>query len=625
MLCLLVGCGAKPEAKAPEPGASEPAAAVADEPPDLSPVTRPAEVVVVGRIARPRLLVETLAKWSNLPLRLEDMIPKEARAVATAVMWEAPVDTVVALDAFGEGKVPAPLVVASVGLKSLEAGLSAADSMQMQTRRLAPGVYRVGDFSHTSCAMAKSLGTAPARLVCGQSTKALDVLLPYVTRGLPNEPQTGADFELVATARPIQERYGQDINALRLLAGVAIREAALDVPRFDRALSDAIYGGVDEAINLFGDLEQIRLEARLDSARSTLVGSAELRLKGNASWIAGTMAAAKPSAVPASLPRIVPGATMASYSAATPTERYAAITRILGELAEGFLEHEKLPDATRKRVRRVVDALFDKMPESFTFVVSPSQKDAIGYLHSDTTLARVAEPSQRLLAFYGDFFALFSDPAVKRWLKQKGKFNDKAWPKTAKKQLKLAGFKTPATAFEVTFDMKALSAGDPSMFRILESLVTTVDAQQLARLTLIVQPDGELTYVMTGDDAQEMTRVMAEHRKAEPGVSFAKPARTDKVTVAGFITLAFVGRYVERITKQPEVGKAVAGTPNRGQTPIPFATTAAAGSARFDFEVPAATLADVSVAAVQASGVIRNYGATRGESVDPSQRARIVK
>src|SRR5687768_9734259 len=110
-LCLLVGCGAKqPEAKSP--AAVDPAPApLAEEPPDLSPVTRPAEVVVTGRVARPRLLVETLTKWSNLPLRLEDLMPEDARPVASAVMWEAPVDTVVALDAFGDGKLPPPLIV----------------------------------------------------------------------------------------------------------------------------------------------------------------------------------------------------------------------------------------------------------------------------------------------------------------------------------------------------------------------------------------------------------------------------------------------------------------------------------------------------------------------------------
>src|SRR6478609_11513828 len=142
--CLLLGlgvlsCGPKQEAKAPAPKPIAAAPAVVEEPPDLSPVARPGEVVLLGRVARPRAFVETLTKWSSLPLRLEDLIPAEARQLSRAVRWEAPIEMVVALDAFGEGKVPAPLIVGSVGLTSLAEALSTADAMQMPTRKLAPG------------------------------------------------------------------------------------------------------------------------------------------------------------------------------------------------------------------------------------------------------------------------------------------------------------------------------------------------------------------------------------------------------------------------------------------------------------------------------------------------------
>jgi hypothetical protein len=186
-------------------------------------VAKPAEVVVVGRIARPRLFAETLTRWSSLPIRVEDMIPPQARAFSRTVLWEAPIETLVALDAFGEGKLPRPLFIGSVGLKSLDEALSTAEALQLPTRKVAPGIYRVGDFPDASCAVAVSLGAAPARLVCGNASKDVDVLLPYATRGLPNEPQTGADFELTLDAKPIQARYGHDVTSLRLFAGVAQR------------------------------------------------------------------------------------------------------------------------------------------------------------------------------------------------------------------------------------------------------------------------------------------------------------------------------------------------------------------------------------------------------------------
>ncbi|RYZ08588.1 MAG: hypothetical protein EOO73_06965 [Myxococcales bacterium] len=599
---LLLACGAKQEAKAPvtTPVASTP---VAEEPPDLSPVKRPAEVVLVGRIARPRLFAETLTKWSSLPVRIEDLIPSDARPLAKAVLWEAPAELVVALDAFGEGKVPPPLVIGSIGLKSLDEALSAADALQMPTRKVAPGIYRVGDFAEASCAIAASVGAAPARLVCGRGNKDVDVLLPYATRGLASEPQSGADFELTLDAKPIQDHYGRDVAALRLLAGVAVRSVALDSPKFDRALSDAIYGAVDETINVFNDLDQVRIEARIDGARNVLTAATELKLKGETSWVAGTVAASKPGPVPATLPRLPPGATLACYNTALPAERYAAMSRILGDLAEGYLEYEKVPDATRKRVRRFSEGWLSKLPESFGFTLSPTQKDAIGARHADTTVVRISEPSPRIMATYTDLFGLLNDAGLRRLIKQKMtvKVDDKLWPKVAKKPFKLVGFKAPATLFELTADLQAWAALDPSLEKLLKELLPPPGSKELKRLVVIVQPEGDYTYVLTGDDPVEMSRVMAEHRKAEPGMFFAKPVHNDRVLLAGFMTLNYLARAIERSGKTNGVSKALAAAPNHGESPITFSTTTAPGSARADIEVPSAVFTDAS-AAVMAAG-----------------------
>jgi hypothetical protein len=601
----LVGCGPKQEAKAPPP--PKPVLAtpvVVEEPPDLSPVKRPDEIVVVGRVARPRALIETLTQWSSLPLHIEDLIPGEARPLASAVAWEAPVELLVALDAFGEGKVPPPLVIGSIGLKSLEAALSAADAMQMPTRKVAPGIYRVGDFSETSCSIAVSVGAAPARLVCGRGTKDVDALLPYATRGLPNEPQSGADFELTLDAKPVQSHYGHDVSALRLLAGVGINQISLDSARFDRALSDAVYGVVDETINLFNDLDQIRFEARLDTKRSVLAASSELRLKGDSSWTAGTIAAVKPGPVPTSLPRLPPEATLASYNRALPAERYAAISRILGELGEGFLEHEKLPAATRKRFRHLADAWLSNMPEGFMFAMAPSGGDA--HAHPETVVMRVSEPAPRLLGLYTDMFGLLGDPALKRWLKQKvnAKVTDKMWPKLSKKPLKLAGFKQPASLFEFSLDLKAWSAVDDNLASGIKELLDSGEGQ-LKRVVVLVQPDGDHTYVLTGDDPKEMSRVMAEHLKKEPGLTLSKPAASDQISMAGFATLAYVAHALERSAKSRDAGKALASAPTHGKVPILFATSGGRGAARFELEVPAAVFSDVSAAIVASAPLFK--------------------
>lgn len=597
---LAVSCAPKQEAKVPASGRVTPPAplVVAEEAPDLSPVARPREVVLVGRIARPRLLAETLAQWSSLPLKIEDVVPEQARALARAVLWEAPVELVVALDAFGEGKVPPPLLIGSVGLRSLDEALSAADAMHLPARKVAPGVFRVGDFPDTSCAVAVSLGAAPARLICGPKPKDVDALLPYATRGLAQEPRTGADFELALDAKPIQAQYAQDVAGLKLLGGLAIRELSFDLAGFDRALSDAVYGGIDETVSLFNDLDQVTFEARLDPSRSVLAGSAELRLGGNTSWTAGTIAALKTVPLPATLPRLPTGCSLASYSTALPAERYAALARVMGELAEGFLEHESLPGATRKRVRRILDGSFAKLPETFGFAVSPSPANAGGYRHAATTISRVSEPAARLLGVYTDFFGLFSDAALKRWVKQKSQIDGRLWPQVSRKPLKLVGFNVPATAFEITVDLKAWRAHDEKIATALRNALPPSDAKEVSRLELVIQPEGEHTYVLTGDDTAEMARVMAEHRKSEPGIGFARPARSERIIAAGFLTLAYAAHALERSTREPGLGRAVATAPHHGETPISFSSTAGPGRVRVDLELPAQAFTDASAIAI---------------------------
>jgi hypothetical protein len=85
-----------------------------------------------------------------------------------------------------------------------------------------------------------------------------------------------------------------------------------------------------------------------------------------------------------------------------------------------------------------------------------------------------------------------------------------------------------------------------------------------------------------------------------------KPAHNEQIVAAGFFTLAYVARTLERSAKKPEVGRAVAAAPGHGRTPIPFSTTVGPGSARFDLEVPAAVFGDASSAALAAGPAFKD-------------------
>jgi hypothetical protein len=125
---------------------------------------------------------------------------------------------------------------------------------------------------------------------------------------------------------------------------------------------------------------------------------------------------------------------------------------------------------------------------------------------------------------------------------------------------------------------------------------------RLGRFTVVVQPDGEFTYLITGEDTAEIVRVMAEHKKSEPGAVFARPAGAKLVTSAGFVTLASVARTLERSSNVPEARKALGAAPHRGETPLPYSTSVGTGTTRVDVELPAAFFGDVATALVSASG-----------------------
>ena len=107
--CL--GCASKPPPPVVPPASAPQAQVVeAEAAPDLSPIAAPEDLVLVGRLSRPRLLVETVAGWAGLPVRLRDLLPQELRGVDSVLAWDAPIEVAAVLDRHSTAKVAPPLV-----------------------------------------------------------------------------------------------------------------------------------------------------------------------------------------------------------------------------------------------------------------------------------------------------------------------------------------------------------------------------------------------------------------------------------------------------------------------------------------------------------------------------------
>ncbi|MEN9578564.1 MAG: hypothetical protein RJA70_1573, partial [Pseudomonadota bacterium] len=302
---------------------------------ELTPVAAPAELILQGRFRDPALLLNRGIDWVHVPFSWEEMLTSQLPGLAPNLDLAAPADITVSLDpeSFGAPKV---LYAVAVGLKGFDEALHALRSAGRQVERVSSGVHFVQLDPEVSCVVSRSVGKTPARLVCSDSRKSLDLLGPYMSRTLPAQDLGPADVRLTLSVEPIRKRYGKKAHLLKVGIPVFLREVSLNNHRFDSALSDAAHGVVDELLKLSEELDQLELSARIDEEREVLDAEFSVRLRGNRSFIAGELTHAASAAGPApalfwQLPADVSGAM---YSQGAPVgDRHALIRRTFMELA----------------------------------------------------------------------------------------------------------------------------------------------------------------------------------------------------------------------------------------------------------------------------------------------------
>ena len=81
-VALLFGClSCGPAHKAPDAPPAKAVQSTSEPQPDLSPVSAPDSLIAVGRVQKPRMLVETVLGWGGLPVNLREMLPADLRGL----------------------------------------------------------------------------------------------------------------------------------------------------------------------------------------------------------------------------------------------------------------------------------------------------------------------------------------------------------------------------------------------------------------------------------------------------------------------------------------------------------------------------------------------------------------
>ncbi len=586
---------------------------VKEEPPDLSPVAAPSDLIAVARFKTPSTAIETVSSWANFPFKIQSAVPSDLKGLENVIAWDAPVELAVALDPLGEGKVPEPLTVLSIGISSLDSALDFAKAQGQSVHKLRAGVYRVGDSDDVSCAVAAAVGSAPARLVCGHRAHDVDGLINYATRGLPNEPLPNLDFQLEVRLAPVKKKYGAELGSARLFAGFLLREIQMDNPRFDRALSDVAYGLIDESLAFVHDLDKVRLDANIDRAKNQVNVRLDAKFVGQTSWLAQATAETIPLSAPApeAYWQMPADSAEASYSVGWKPGRLKPLGRSLGELFDAFLDAEKVPASLRNQGSKALEGLFDLSTNAVRadggLTEFPSDPLlAADYRFFGWQVSELSGDPKAVQSVFDGLTAALGSKELAKIMKQKAEIEPKVWPKFSTHAVTVKGYKPGAKAYKVELSrellQKLIDKSSNSMQDIAAALALPAakgkPQTQSVPVTFIIAADGDHTFVAASPDEKAIIKRLESLKDAKTqtlrtrsGLDVLKQPHAG----GGFFTLRRFGNLFPAGSKASDAAAMLDALPQHGDTPILFTSDASANGPEttMTFSVPRAAVGDL--------------------------------
>jgi len=353
VLAGLVGCSGSatpPVATVAAPAGAGPDSAELDLAADLTPAPAPENVVLLATLRSPGPTVDTLVGWTGLGIEWRDLVQSGAAAQFFPLLdLTAPVDAIATLDPKSKNR-PRVLFAGSVGLTSRQGAIDAFKSLDLTVEPAGPGVFAVHPNAKSVCFIAPALGKAKVRLVCGEDRESVELLSPYLTRGIPSDSTGDAALHVELRAEPAWRLYGDKAALLKLGIPMLLGEVSIGNAEFDAALREAAGMGVDELTATLGDLKQLRLDARLTDNPTELAVTLGMDLRGSRSWLAGAFADAesRASVAPDSFWKLPLDAREAGYQATSKPDSMRSGLEILERLAQSGLGQLGASAATRR-------------------------------------------------------------------------------------------------------------------------------------------------------------------------------------------------------------------------------------------------------------------------------------
>jgi hypothetical protein len=468
------------------------------------------------------------------------MLGSAAPGVATVVAFDAPVEAALVLERTA-GAMPDLARVVSVGLTSFEQARGFAEQRGSTLSRLGPDVYRVQGLGDAHCVLARSLGTAPVRLVCSDRQRDVDQYWPYATRGLPTLvlPDREVRIEVrVAPLRELTRRAGQ-------LESLAMRELGRDDPRFDRGLGEVVHAVAQEVVALGEDTDQLALdlEFRPDAG---LEATLSARFRAQTAFTIQSLAdmGHRATVPPDLFWRLPADSSGAAYGVSPDPRRLVSLRKGLGSLLTGYLEGQGTSRATINRVRTALEAEeWNNFGSAWVTAHGaaasrPAETSTVPNWH----LVGIEDlPAQKLDALIGKLLSVYDDPELR---KAAPGLRSEKWPKVSRRGA--AGLGAGAVWYEIVQTGTPKSATHPT--------------------TLIIVPAGKRTWIGLGTNRDLVVGKLKQITQGGRGLADRRgleELRRAKVLLGGFTTLGALSSGTES-----RFGTSVLRAPNRGETPI---------------------------------------------------------
>jgi hypothetical protein len=351
---------------------------VAAPPVDLSPVADPQGLFASGRIAKLSASFDVVHAWSKLPMPGAEQVTEllTSEAVGPLVDLDQPVDFAVTVS----GKFPKIDILAAVSAAMKEpekAKASLADRYKLvPAANGAVMIQGLGRPSHNdsdqddddkpdrktlgdperSCEIAPAFGSAPTRLVCAWSPKALTELAPWLTRTATRAaPSSQADAHADVRMEPIRGLIAAGMQIPRGLLGL------LDSTAWTAPLQSAL----DDLPRFADDLGGLALDVRLNDpgASATLT----LKLQKTTSETARLVTAhpERNGPPPAVFWQLPGDADEAVFSRGIDDADVASVTSIVQQIIESALRNSGAKDADIKDVVGATAKLWSGAPAAY--------------------------------------------------------------------------------------------------------------------------------------------------------------------------------------------------------------------------------------------------------------------